>query len=68
MKAPPASAVSLAFHCGVCSGAHWISPAVPFLGHSDFNRRKLMVSSTRANDRQGAMLSAGEGLMCHPLF
>lgn len=66
MKAPPASAISLAFHCCVCSGAHWVLPSVPSLGHSDFNRLKLTVSSARVNDRQGATLSAGKGLACPP--
>lgn len=66
MKAPPstASTVSLPFHCCVCPGTHWVSPAVPFLGHSDINRQKLMVSGARVYGRQGATLSAGEGLAC----
>lgn len=58
----------LAFHCCVCSGAHWVSAAVPFLGHSDFIRRKLTVSSARVNSRQGATLPAGKGLACPPPF
>lgn len=67
-KGPSSSAVSLALHCCVCSGAHWILPAVPFLGHSDYNRLKLPVSGTRVSDRQGATLPAGRGLACAPPF
>lgn len=55
----------LVFHCCVCSGAHWVSPSVPFLGHNDFHRPKLTVSATGVNDRQGA---TDKGLACPPPF